>query len=76
MSEQITYHYVMVLQFSMSHGHTLSESSGTVDLRPGMSRHDVFQQIRANMIESSGGGPSVTTVFWSLEPDTLGEGRR
>lgn len=68
MSERITYAYVMVLEFPKD---VLSESSGTVDLRPGMSRHDVFQQIRANMVKSAGEGPDATTVFWSLEKDVL-----
>ena len=73
MSEKRTWHYVMGLQFPRGGAdQALVESSGTVDLRPGMSRHKVFQQIRANMIEGAGEGPDATTVFWMLEPDMLG----
>lgn len=72
----MTYHYVLVLSFHTGGaGYALAESSGTVDLPDGTSRHEAYQQARSNMIESAGKGPNATTVFWSLEPDTLGGDR-
>lgn len=78
MSEKTTWHYVMVLRFGLGGPNfSLIESNGTVDLAHGASRHDVFQQIRANMTKSaheqeSGLLPNPSTHFWSLEPDSLG----
>lgn len=67
--------YVLALKFSLGGpNYAECESRGTVDLQPGTSRHQVFEQIRSNMVDDArvqGLTGGATTVFWSLEPDTL-----
>lgn len=70
-----TFAYVLALKFSLGGpNYAELESRGTVDLQPSTSRHQVFEQIRSNMVDnarSQGITGGATTVFWSLEPDTL-----
>lgn len=75
MSEARRYAYVLALRVPMESGaYADIESKGTVNLAPGSSRHQVFEQIRSNMTKAARaqGRPEDTiTTFWSLELDTL-----
>lgn len=70
-----TFAYVLALKFWLGGpDYVESEARGTLDLQPGASRHQVFEQIRSDMVDdarSQGITGGATTVFWSLEPDTL-----
>lgn len=73
MSETRRYAYVLALRVPMESGaYADIESKGTVNLAPGSSRHQVFEQIRSNMTARAQCRPEDTiTTFWSLELDTL-----
>lgn len=76
MSEPIPYHYVLVLKVHVG-GQAVSEreSRGTLHVEPGSSRYQVYEQVRETMLTNArqqGVQGNTTTVFWSLEPDTLG----
>lgn len=73
----VTYHYVMSLKAHLGGANYAEfDSYGTVHIRPGTSRREVFEDLRAKMIDDAIQQGlkhhGVTTVFWSLEPDTLG----
>lgn len=71
------YAFVLTLQVSLygGRGFMLQERSGTTQVVPGVtSRNRVFVRIRDEAIQelrAAGYEGSVTTVFWSLERDTL-----
>ena len=76
MSETRRYAYVLTLQFPVSRTSlAYTEDSGTIDLPEGFSRNEVFKQIRQGVIERASKQisfvASPSTVFFSLEPDTL-----
>ena len=75
MSETTRYAYVLALKFPLGGpSYAETESKGTLDLAPGSSRHQVFEQIRSTLIESArkqGLPDGAITTFWYLEPDTL-----
>lgn len=71
----VKFSFVLALKFPLSGtGYAEYESRGTVDIQPGTSRHQVFEQVRSNLVNkarSQGLTDDATTVFWTLEPDTL-----
>ena len=72
----IRYAFVLSLKAHMGgQDYAEFESHGTLDLEPGSSRNAAFEHIRSTMLEnarSQGVHGGTTTVFFSLEPDTLG----
>lgn len=70
------YAYVLTLQVPTGRGTEVYESAGTLDLYAGNSRDAIREELKADMAEQLGFAPeAMRTLFWSLEPDTLGEVR-
>ncbi|PWV44552.1 hypothetical protein BDW27_12311 [Nocardiopsis sp. L17-MgMaSL7] len=75
----VTYSYVLTLQFALAGGgmnHFIVETGGTLDIPPGYSRHQAFQELRQSMIAQvrAQGHPTrgePNTIFFSIERDSL-----
>ncbi|MFE0270473.1 hypothetical protein ACFWZ7_24965 [Nocardiopsis alba] len=78
-AQLVDYAYVLTLQFALAGGgmsHFVAETSGTLVIPQGYSRHQAFQELRQNMIEQvrQQGHPTrgePNTIFFSLESDSL-----
>lgn len=68
----MTYHYVLTVQAATSRGVEVYETSGTVDIEVGMSRHSCHTDLKASLAgQLHLPARELRTLFWSIEPDAL-----
>ncbi|MFJ1757313.1 hypothetical protein [Kitasatospora sp. NPDC088134] len=69
---QGTHHYILTLQRPIPGGGSgVATSSGTCNVPPGLTRHDVYTQLLANAVAADPQLAGAAVLFFDLQPNRL-----
>ncbi|MET8826070.1 hypothetical protein ABZX40_13440 [Streptomyces sp. NPDC004610] len=69
MSSQGTHHYVLTLQAVVGGGVAFASRVGTVTPHPGATRHDIYLDLRAEIVRTSPDLAQGSVLFFDLQPN-------